>query len=69
MYLVSETPLTVPGNSFNTLHIGSYISAHVVLTLLNSLGKRELNFFRNEFDRFNNTSIIQEHGCTILFII
>ena len=42
---------------------GSYTSAHVLLNLLNELGKREkmrglssiLSLFRNEFNRFNNT--------------
>ena len=42
---------------------GSYMSAHVLLILLNELGKRDkirglpsiLSFFRNEFNKFNNT--------------
>ena len=42
---------------------GSYMSAHVLLNLLNELGKRDkmwglpsiLSFFRNEFNKFNNT--------------
>ena len=42
---------------------GSYIGAHVLLTLLNELGKRDqmrglpsiLSLFRNEFNKFNNT--------------
>ena len=42
---------------------GSYISAHVLLNLLNELGKRDkmqdlssiLSFFGNEFNKFNNT--------------
>ena len=42
---------------------GSYISAHVLLDLLNELGKRDkmrglqsiLSLFRNEFNKFNNT--------------
>ena len=42
---------------------GSYMSTHVLLKLLNELGKREkmrglqsiLSLFRNEFDKFNNT--------------
>ena len=46
---------------------GSYMSAHVLLNLLNELGKRDemrslssiLSLFRNEF----NNSIIQEHEC------
>ena len=46
---------------------GSYMSAHVLLNLLNELGKRDkmrglpsiLYLFRNEF----NNSIIQEHEC------
>ena len=42
---------------------GSYMSAHVLLNLLNELGKRDkmrgvpsiLSLFRNEFNIFNNT--------------
>ena len=42
---------------------GSYMSAHVLLILLNELGKRDkmrglpsiLSLFRNEFNKFNNT--------------
>ena len=42
---------------------GSYMSAHVLLNLLNELGKSDkmqglrsiLSFFRNEFNKFNNT--------------
>ena len=45
------------------LHRGSYMSAHVLLSLLNELGKRDkmrgllsiLYLFRNEFNKFNNT--------------
>ena len=45
------------------IHRGSYISAHVLLNLLNKLGKRDkmrglpsiLSLFRNEFNKFNNT--------------
>ena len=41
----------------------SYMSAHVLLNLLNKLGKRDkmrglpsiLSLFRNEFNKFNNT--------------
>ena len=41
----------------------SYMSAHVLLNLLNELGKRDkmrglpsiLSLFRNEFNKFNNT--------------
>ena len=44
-------------------HRGSYMSAHVLLNLLNSLGKRDkmrglpsiLSLFHNEFNKFNNT--------------
>ena len=43
---------------------GTYMSAHVLLNLLNELGKRDkmrglpsfLSLFRNEFNKFNNTS-------------
>ena len=46
-----------------SLHRGSYMSAHVLLYLLNELGKRDkmrglpsiLSLFRNEFNKFNNT--------------
>ena len=42
---------------------GSYMSSHVLLNLLNELGKRDkmrglpsiLSLFRNEFNKFNNT--------------
>ena len=42
---------------------GSYMSAHVLLNLLNELGKRDkkrglpsiLSLFRTEFNKFNNT--------------
>ena len=45
------------------LHRGSYMSPHVLLNLLNELGKRDkmrglpsiLSLFRNEFNKFNNT--------------
>ena len=46
----------------NYLHRGSCMSAHVLLNLLNELGKRDkmrglpsiLPLFRNEFNKFNN---------------
>ena len=45
------------------IYRGSYMSAHVLLNLLNELGKIDkmrglpsiLSLFRNEFDKFNNT--------------
>ena len=45
------------------LYRGSNMSAHVLLNLLNELGKRDkmrgfpsiLSLFRNEFNKFNNT--------------
>ena len=45
------------------LYRESYMSAHVLLNLLNELGKRDkmrglpsiLSLFRNEFNKFNNT--------------
>ena len=53
-------------NIFDCLWIlnrGSYLSAHVLLNLLNELGKRDkkrglpsiLSHFRNEFNKFNDT--------------
>ena len=49
--------------TFFQLHRGSYMSANVLLNLLNKLGKRDkmrglpsiLSLFRNEFNKFNNT--------------
>ena len=46
-----------------TINRGSYMSAHVLLNLLNELGKRDkmrgllsiLSLVRNEFNKFNNT--------------
>ena len=46
-----------------TINRGSYMSAHVLMNLLNELGKRDkmrglpsiLSLFRNEFNKFNNT--------------
>ena len=48
---------------FNKGNRGSYMSAHVLLNLLNELGKRDkmrglpsiLSLFCNEFNKFNNT--------------
>ena len=47
----------------NGINRGSYMSAHVLLNLLNELGKRHkmrglpsiLSLFRSEFNKFNNT--------------
>ena len=47
----------------NSTHRGSYMSAHVLLNLLNELGKRDkmrglpsiLSLFRNEFNKYNKT--------------
>ena len=47
----------------NVLNRGSYLSAHVLLNLLNELEKSDkmrglpsiLSLFRNEFNKFNNT--------------
>ena len=49
--------------SHNPVHRGSYMSAHVLLNLLNELGKRDkmrglpsiLSRFRKEFNKFNKT--------------
>ena len=48
---------------FISIHRGSYMSACVLLNLLNKLGKRDkirgspsiLSLFRNEFNKFNST--------------
>ena len=49
--------------SGQVLYRGSYMSAHVLLNLLNELGKSDkmqglpsiLSLFRNEFNKFNKT--------------
>ena len=56
---------TTGGPTVNNIYIerGSYMSAHVLLNLLNKLGKRDkmrclpsiLSLFRNELSKFNNT--------------
>ena len=58
---------TVQSSMKSDEHRGSYMSAHVLLNLLNKLGKRDkmrglpsiLSLFRNEFNKFNN----REHEC------
>ena len=60
-------PSDYPKTLISRKNRGSYMSAHVLLNLLNKLGKRDqmrglpsiLSLFRNEF----NNSIIQEHEC------
>ena len=55
--------LLVLRNAHLLLYRGSYMSAHVLLSLLNKLGKRDkmrglpsiLFLFRNEFNTFNDT--------------
>ena len=51
------------GSTDCKIYRGSYMSAHVLLNLLNELGKRDkmrglssiLSLFRKEFNKFNNT--------------
>ena len=51
------------------------MSAHVLLYLLNELGKRDkmrglpsiLSFFRNKFNKFNNTYMSKSMNVKILF--
>ena len=51
------------GAEFENFYRVSHMSAHVLLNLLNELGKRDqmrglpsiLSLFRNEFNKFNNT--------------
>ena len=64
-----STSLSSPGFNLKqiefvtSLNRGSYMSAHVLLNLLNALGKRDkmrglpsiLSLFRNEFNKFNDT--------------
>ena len=64
------------------LHRESYMSVHVLLILLNELGKRDkmrglpsiLSLFRNEFNKFNNTRArmldsIYHHGNTVYYSV
>ena len=52
----------IPAQKNDEIHRGSYMSAHVLLNLLNEFGKRDkmrglpsiLSLFRNKFNRFNN---------------
>ena len=69
LFKCSRDTLKSTISSSNNIHItylinrGSYMSAHVLLNLLNELGKRDkmrglpsiLSLFRNEFNKFNNT--------------
>ena len=49
------------GGTVHSLFRGSYVSAHVLLNLLNELGKRDkmqglpFYLFHNEFNKFNKT--------------
>ena len=51
--------------TLSDVYRGSYMSAYVLLNLLNELGKRHkmrglqssLSLFRNEFNTFNNTRV------------
>ena len=53
----------IPAQKNGEIHRGSYMIAHVLLNLLNELGKRDkmrglpsiLSLFRNEFNQFNKT--------------
>ena len=59
--MILSNPL-YSGEFFHLIYRGSYMSAHVLLNLLNELGKRDkmrglpsiLSLFRNEFNKFNN---------------
>ena len=61
---IEEIQLTLINSTIqNLIHRGSYMSARVLLNLLNELGKRDkmrglpsiLSLFRNKFNKFNNT--------------
>ena len=60
---ISKLRIDKIGPFEHSIYKGSYMSAHVLLNLLNELGKRDrmrglpniLSFFlRNEFNKFNN---------------
>ena len=54
--------ITIFWATWDVINIGSYMSAHVLLKLLNELGKRDkmrgllsiLSLFLSEFNQFNN---------------
>ena len=71
---LGQLPYILPENSADAsewilyyhppnIHRGSYMSAHVLLNLLNELGKRDkmrglpsiLSLFRNDLNKFNNS--------------
>ena len=57
--------ITCLAGKYHDLYRGSYMSAHVLLNLLNELGKRDkmrslpsiLSLFRNEFNKLNDTRV------------
>ena len=61
--LVKIYPFVRKQTRMLNVYRGSFMSAHVLLNLLNELGKRDkmrglpsiLSLFRNEFNKFNNT--------------
>ena len=61
--VIQRVNTSYPVGLHNDRYRGSYMSAHVLLNLLNELGKRDkmrglpsiLSLFRNEFNKFNNT--------------
>ena len=60
MFSVKQLAMHKVQTHTGAINIGSYISAHALLNLLNELGKRNkmpsiLSLFRNEFNKFNNT--------------
>ena len=66
-YIIDNYSLCVNENltfsAHNKINRGSYMTVHVLLNLLNELGKRDkmrglpsiLSLFRNEFNKINNT--------------
>ena len=62
--LVSDSDASFENVEEKGIYRGSYMSAHVLLNLLNKLGKRDkmrglpsiLSLFRNKFNEFSNTS-------------
>ena len=62
-HTLKTSPVFTVCQKVTSINRGSYMSAHVLLNLLNKLGKRDkmrglpsiLSLFRNEFNKFNNT--------------
>ena len=64
VFSLLRIPYYKTGQSQGSIYRGSYMSAHVLLNLLNELGKRDkMRGLLKEFATSLINSIIQEHEC------